>query len=330
MLRSDHRSDPLAYQKAARWKGCPMKPAAPALRTTLFLLCGVAALFAFSGDADAQSDDDCPLGTPSTVGCERKYMITDAQLNEAIAYNSPSIHLEKIFHDFSAPDPEAYAAAKKRLDGVVRHTESQAAEMGIASPVMYVTAINTQAAQTREGTAFLLINKNAFRLAVLTDEGAQRMKMWISRELARIRNGDTSPSAIAQHHNDPANSREAALRADLEGAGPLGAKDPIAATAAIQYSMREDLQARLMFVKRNTVNDIDPNRLSDRDYKRISDEYTRVYYDSHAFSAWDRIMALRKEARLMSEYEQTHAVRSHADRETESKWVVDQILRDTK
>jgi hypothetical protein len=39
-------------------------------------------------------------------------------------------------------------------------------------------------------------------------------------------------------------------------------------------------------------------------------------------------MALRKEARLMSEYEQTHTVRSHTDREAESKWLVAQILPD--
>lgn len=305
---------------------------APALRKTLLLLSSLAALIAFSSAAVAQTasgaGDECPLGTPSTVACESKYMITDAQLNEAVAYNSPSIHLEKIFREFSAPDPEAYAAAKKRLDGIERHTESQAAEMQIASPTLYVTAINTQAAQTREGKPFLQINKDAFRLAVLTDEGAQRMKLWISRELARIRSGDTAPSVIAQHHNDPANSREAGLRADLEGAGPLGAKDPIAATATIEYAMREELQSQLMFRTGSTVADIDPNRLSDRDYKRISDEYTRVYYDSHTLPGWDRIMALRKEARLMSEYEQTHAVRSHADREAESKWLVAQILPD--
>jgi hypothetical protein len=39
---------------------------------------------------------------------------------------------------------------------------------------------------------------------------------------------------------------------------------------------------------------------------------------------WERIVALRKEHRLMSEYEQAHAVRSHGDREVESKWLVDQ------
>jgi hypothetical protein len=40
------------------------------------------------------------------------------------------------------------------------------------------------------------------------------------------------------------------------------------------------------------------------------------------------VIALRRESRLMAEYEQTHAVRSHADREAESKWLVAQILQD--
>jgi len=54
----------------------------------------------------------------------------------------------------------------------------------------------------------------------------------------------------------------------------------------------------------------------------------RVANDVLNLAPWDRIMALRKEARLMSEYEQTHTVRSHTDREAESKWLVAQILPD--
>lgn len=304
----------------------------PALfRNALLLLWGAAVL---SCDANAQSafaasgaDDNCASWTPSTISCVRKYMITDSQLSEAIVRNSPAIHLEKVFSTFSAPDPEAYAAAKNRLDGIMRHTESQAAEMGVARPVMYISMLNTQAVETREGTRFILINKDAFRLAVLADDGAEWMKIGISRELAHIRNGDTAPAAIVKVHNDPANSREATLRADLEGAGPLGVRNPIAATAAIENDMRAELH-KLAFVKGNLLDDLDPNRLSDRDYKRISDEHTRIYDDPHALAAWDRIVALRKESRLMAEYERTHTVRSHADREAESKWLVDQILSD--
>jgi hypothetical protein len=40
---------------------------------------------------------------------------------------------------------------------------------------------------------------------------------------------------------------------------------------------------------------------------------------------WDRIVALRKEAQLMKEYERMHFVRSHADREAESQWPVEQV-----
>jgi hypothetical protein len=249
-------------------------------------------------------------------------------LKSSVAANNPSSRLEKIFSEFSAPDPEAYAAAKNRLAGIFAYAQAHAAEMGIAMPEMYVSTVPIQATQTSEGTIFIPVDKNAFRLAVLTDAGAQRLKLALDRELAHIRNGDTSPSAVASHHNDPATSREAGLRAELESAGPLGAKDPIAATTVIEFAMREEFQTRLMFAKGNTVSDIDPNRLSDRDYKRLSDEHTRVYYDSHALSAWDRIMALRKEARLMAEYEQTHAVRTHSDRKAESKWLVAQVLPD--
>jgi hypothetical protein len=32
----------------------------------------------------------------------------------------------------------------------------------------------------------------------------------------------------------------------------------------------------------------------------------------------------------MADYDQAHAVRTHADREAESKWLVDQILPDLK
>ena len=309
-----------------------MKPA-PALRHTLVMLCGLAFL-GFPGSADAQGEpgsagDDCPLGTLSTVACVRKYMITDAELNMALARNSLSFHLEKIFSEFSAPDPEAHAAARNRLTGIVRHAELQAEEMGVASPPMYVSAIGTQAVETREGTRFILINKDAYGLAVLTDDGADRMKIGISRELAHIRNGDTSPASIVKHHNDPASSREAGLRADLEGAGPLGVRDPIAVTFAIENDLRSELH-KLAFLKGNTLDDLDPNRLSDRDYKRISDEHVRVSSDIFHLAPWDRITALRKERRLMEEYEQTHAVRAHADREAESKWLVEQVLSYTQ
>jgi hypothetical protein len=195
---------------------------------------------------------------------------------------------------------------------------------------MYVSMMKTQATQTREGKDFILLNKDAFRLAVQSDEAAEDLKVSLSRELAHIRNGDTSPSGIVRLRNNPAASREASVRADLEGAGPLGTRNPIGATAAIEHDMRLELH-KLVFVKDNTVGDLDPNRLSDRDYKRISDEHVRVYNnDPHTVAAWDRIEALRKEARLMAEFERTHAVRTHADREDESKWLVDQILRHTQ
>ena len=76
----------------------------------------------------------------------------------------------------------------------------------------------------------------------LPTTAAEWMKIGISRELRHIRNGDTAPAAMVKHHNDPASSREAGLRADLEGAGPLGVRDPIAATAAIENDMRAELQ----------------------------------------------------------------------------------------
>jgi hypothetical protein len=256
-------------------------------------------------------------------------MITDNQLSEAVAVNSLPKHLEKIFSAFTTSDPPAYAAAKQRLAGIVQHAESQAAEMGIAQPVMYVSGLTTQAGQTTEGRNYVLLNKDAFRLAMLTDDGAERMRLGISREFAHIRNGDTSPAALVRNHNDPATSREAGLRADLEGAGPLGAKNPIAAAAAVQNDMREELH-KLVFIKGNLVDDLDPNRLSDRDYKRVSDEHVRIADDIYNLNAWDRIVALRKQARLMSQYEQSHAVRTHFDREAESKWLVDQVLRDTQ
>jgi hypothetical protein len=187
--------------------------------------------------------------------------------------------------------------------------------------------LTTQATQTKEGKDFVLVNRNAFRTAVLSDEGAEKLKLSLGRELSRIRYGDTVPHVVADLHNHPAESREAGLRADLEGAGPLGAKNPIAFAAAIEDELRSELH-KLIFIKGTTLDDLDANRLSDRDYKRISDEHVRVANDVLNLAPWDRIMALRKEARLMSEYEQTHTVRSHTDREAESKWLVAQILPD--
>jgi hypothetical protein len=307
-----------------------MKPTPPLFRKAILLLCSAAAWSALSGEANAQSasapaDQFC--ASPSTIACARKEMITDDQLRSAVATNSLANHLEKIFSEFSAPDPEAYASAKNRLTGILTYAEAHAAEMGIAVPHMYVSAVATQAAQTSEGTIFIPVNKDAFRLAVLADDGAKKLKLVLDREFAHIRNGDTSPSAVALHHNDPATSREAGLRADLEGAGPLGAKDPIAATAAIEAEMRTELH-RIAFFKDTTVGDLDPGHLSDRDYKRISDEHQRTLSDRSSLAPWDRVIALRRESRLMAEYEQTHAVRNHSDREAESKWLVAQILPD--
>jgi len=309
-----------------------MKPTPTLLRNALLLLWGAAV---FSGAANAQNafappsgaDGYCELGAPATIACVRQGLITNDQLSSAVVVNSPSNHLEKLFREFTNTTPEAYAEAKTRLAGILRHAQSQSAEMGVASPVMYVSMMKTQATQTREGKDFILLNKDAFRLAVQSDEAAEDLKVSLSRELAHIRNGDTSPPAIARLRNNPAASREASVRADLEGAGPLGTRNPIGATNAIEHDMRLELHT-LVFAKDNTVGDLDPNRLSDRDYKRISDEHMRVYGDPHTFAAWDRIVALRKESRLMAEYEQAHTVRTHADRESESQWLVAQILPD--
>jgi hypothetical protein len=284
------------------------------------MLCSVAALVAFSCTADAQTasgaDDECPLGTPSKAACVRKYMITDAQLQEAVAYNSLSNHLETIYKDFGADvSPGSYDMSKKRLSWIVQFAADQSFEMGIMPiPDMYVSMLTTQATQTKEGKDFVLVNRNAFRTAVLSDEGAEKLKLSLGH-------------VVADLHNHPAESREAGLRADLEGAGPLGAKNPIAFAAAIEDELRSELH-KLIFIKGTTLDDLDANRLSDRDYKRISDEHVRVANDVLNLAPWDRIMALRKEARLMSEYEQTHTVRSHTDREAESKWLVAQILPD--
>jgi hypothetical protein len=311
-----------------------MKPSPTLFRQAILLLCSAAAWNVFSSNASAENR----LALTECVGVKcndfttwnvpyvrQSVMITSDQLKSAVAVNSLPNHLEKIFREFSTSDPEAYAAAKKRLGDIQQHAESQAAEMGVPSPVMYVSGLKTQAAQTADGKDFILVNKDAFRLAVLSDDGAERMRVSLSREFAYIRNGDTSAAAVANHHNDPASSRQAGLRADLEGAGPLGTRSPIAATAAIQTDLTFELN-RLSFAKDNLVSDLDPNRLSDRDYKQISDEHMRVTDEIYNLAPWDRIVALRKEARLMAEYERAHSVRTHADREAESKWLVDQIV----
>ncbi len=309
-----------------------MKRSAPALPKTLLTLCFVA-LLGIGGNAASQAandgaGDDCPFGPPSTVACVRKYMITDAQLNSAVETNSLANHLEKIYKELgSDASPGSYAAAKKRLDGIRQYAADQSSEWAVPTPSMYVSMMPTQADQTREGQNFILVNKYVFRTAVLSDEGAEKLRLSLSREFARIRNGDTSPSAVANHHTNPAASREAGLRADLEGAGPMGARNPIAMTFAIEDELRSDLH-KLVFFKGSDLDDIEANRISDRDYKRISDEHVRAYNDVFNVSPWDRIMALRKESRLMAEYEQTHAVRSPADRNAESKWLVAQILSD--
>jgi hypothetical protein len=295
-----------------------------------------AALTVFSGAAGAENrltecvGVNCTDATTWTVPYVRQsLMITNAQLEASATANNPEKRLEKIFSEFTHSDPEAHTEAKARLAGILQYAASQSAQMGVASPVIYVSMVPTKAAQTVEGKNFIPVNKDVFRLAILADNGAEDLKQALSREIAHIRNGDTSAAAVANHHNDPAASREAALRADLIGAGPIGAKNPIAATMAIENDMRGELRA-LMFVNGNTVADLDPNHLSDRDYKRISDEHSRIYNgDPGNVAAWDRIMALRKENRLMAEYEGSHSVRTQADREAESKWLVDQILRDT-
>jgi hypothetical protein len=332
VLRSDQQQSPPPFRLAARRKEFHMMHAPALLRKALLLVSSAALFSVFSWEANAQNasasaGERCT--SPTTIPCARAWMITDDQLREAVAVNSLPNHLEKIFSAFTTSDPPAYAAAKQRLAGILQHAESQSGEMGITHPVMYVSGLTTQAAQTREGKNFVFINKDAFRLAMLTDDGAERMRLSVSREFARIRNGDTSPAAMVKHHNDPAASREAGLRADLEGAGPLGAKNPIAAAAAIQSDMREELH-KLVFIRGNLVDDLDPNRLSDRDYKRIADEHVRIADDIYTLNAWERIIALRKEARMLAEYEQTRAVRTHSDREAESKWLVEQVLRDTQ
>ncbi|MBV9504763.1 MAG: hypothetical protein JO323_07125 [Acidobacteriia bacterium] len=312
----------------------------PALSSkAILLLCSAAAWNILSGTASAEDTVrltecvglNCTDATTWTVPYVRQsLMITNAQLDSSVAANNPAKQLEKIFSEFTDSDSEAYAEAKARLAGILQYAASQSAEMGITTPVLYVSMVPTKAAQTAEGKTFIPVNKDIFRLAVLADIGAEDLKVSLSREIAHIRDGDTSAAAVVKHHNDPATSREAALRADLIGAGPIGAKNPIAATMTIEHDMRIELHG-LVFVNGNTVADLDPNQLSDRDYKRISDEHTRIYNgDPHNVAAWDRIVALRKENRMMAEYEQTHTVRTHTDREAESKWLVDQILRHTR
>lgn len=97
----------------------------------------------------------------------------------------------------------------------------------------------------------------------------------------------------------------------------------------MEHEMRLELH-KLVFFKDTTLGDLDPNRLSDRDYKAISDEHARATNDIFNLAPWDRIMALRGQFRLMSEYEQTHVVRSHSDRDVESKWLVDRVLSETR
>jgi len=101
--------------------------------------------------------------------------------------------------------------------------------------------------------------------------------------------GDTVPHVRRRSPQPSAESREAGLRADLEGAGPLGAKNPIAFAAAIEDELRSELH-KLIFIKGTTLDDLDANRLSDRDYKRISDEHVRVANDVltslHGTESW--------------------------------------------
>jgi hypothetical protein len=144
-----------------------MNPIATLFRKSLFLLCSAASWSVLSCNASAQRP--APLTECVGVSCNdsttwtipyvrQSLMITNDQLNSALAANSLANHLEKIFSEFFTSDSEAYAAARKRLDGIMRHAESESAEMVGAMPDMYVSMLGTQAAQTSEGKPFVLVN----------------------------------------------------------------------------------------------------------------------------------------------------------------------------
>jgi hypothetical protein len=78
-------------------------------------------------------------------------MITNDQLKVAIAYNSLTHHLEKVFKDLGTTSPGSYAAAKKRIDGIVQYAAGQSSEMALPTPEVYVSMLTTQADQTKEG-----------------------------------------------------------------------------------------------------------------------------------------------------------------------------------
>ena len=308
-----------------------MKP--PTLsRKTLLLLCGAACILACEASAQSAlpptggADEDCTLATPYTVACVEKYMITNDQLQSAVSAHSLANSLETL-HKQMGDTPE-FDGARRRLADIMQSAKDEAVEMGIATPDMYVSMLTTQAAQTREGKDFVLVNEKELNLSLNTDIGADRLKVSLGRELAHIRNGDTAPSAVAHYRNDAASSREAELRAELEGSGPLGGFRPLSAIDYAKDRLRDELQ-KLVFFKGSTLNDIDPNRLSDRDYKAISDEHEARYGNPFHLSPWERIVALRRELDLMLQYGLSHEVRTHSDREAESKWLVDQILHDS-
>jgi hypothetical protein len=273
--------------------------------------------------------DDTAVPAKWTLDDVHKFMITDEQLHSAAVVNSPENHLDQIFKKFTTSDPPALAGAKQRLATIEQFLKQKSAEMTIPVPTVYISGLTTDAQQTLEGQDFILVNKDKFGMAILTDDGAENLINALACQLARIRQRDTLASAVLSHHNDPAASREAELRAELEGAGPLGTNNPIAATATLQDQMRLEVH-RLIFVKGNNLGDMDPNRLSDRDYKQISDDYVKFSDDIFRLTFWDRIVALRKEYRLKTEYEQTHSVRSHADREAESEWLVEQVVKSSQ
>jgi hypothetical protein len=298
-----------------------MKRAATLLFQSLLLL-----LVTGFGTAVLARPDDTAVLEKWTLDDVHKFMISNEQLHTAVVVNSMANHLEKTFNEFTTSDPPALAAAKQRLATIEQFVKRTSAEMNIPVPTVYVSGLATESAQTLEGQDFILVNKDKFRLAILADAAAANLKSTLAYQLARIRDRDTSASAVLSHHNDPAASREAELRAELEGAGPLGAHDPIAATITLDARMRDEVH-RLVFFKGNTLGDMDPNRLSDRDYKQISDDYVRFSDDIYKLTFWDRIVALRKEAQLVNEYEQTHSVRRHADREVESQWLVEQVVK---
>jgi len=82
-----------------------------------------------------------PAWDTAKAACVRKYMITDAQLQEAVAYNSLSNHLETIYKDFGADvSPGSYDMSKSASAGLVQFAADQSFEMGIMPILICMSA----------------------------------------------------------------------------------------------------------------------------------------------------------------------------------------------